>query len=198
MKENKQLIGLDLDDVIIDFNEGLMHYHNALYGTSYTRKDITSWALENTWGCTTNEAIQRVYDFYHSEEHGRCPAVRGAVDMIHQLSVVYSITVITSRPENVRELTTNWLNQHVPDILGEIHFLGHYHGPESRRKSKGEVCKELGVGLFIEDSLANAENVAEQGIPVLLFDKPWNQGDLPPNTIRMYSWEGIREMLLYP
>ena len=36
-----------------------------------------------------------------------------------------------------------------------------------------------------------ASAVAEMAIPVLLFDRPWNQGSLPRNVQRVRSWTEV-------
>lgn len=39
------------------------------------------------------------------------------------------------------------------------------------------------------------EDVANCGIPVLLFDAPWNQGEMKPPITRVHSWDEIVEIL---
>lgn len=191
----RRLIGIDCDDVVIDFNTGLAIYNRRFYGTTYCREDITSYKLNSMWGCTPDEAIQRVIDFYQSDEHQNLLPVEGAVEAIERLSKNNDLVIITARPENVRGLTIELVHKHFPKVFGEPHFLGHFDGDQTHRKTKGEVCRELGVEVFIEDALSNALSVSSEGIPVLLFDTPWNQGELPPNTTRVFSWSEILKIL---
>jgi uncharacterized HAD superfamily protein len=58
--------------------------------------------------------------------------------------------------------------------------------PVGRHKSG--AASELQLDVFIEDELAVATAVGETAIPVLLFDRPWNQGVLPGNLRRVRSW----------
>lgn len=39
----KKVIALDIDDVLIQFYDGITHYHNALYGTMLTRKELVTY-----------------------------------------------------------------------------------------------------------------------------------------------------------
>jgi uncharacterized HAD superfamily protein len=59
------------------------------------------------------------------------------------------------------------------------------------KQSKEDLSIELGLNLFIEDSLSTAKKIAEKGIPVILLDKLWNQGELPENVRRVATWENV-------
>lgn len=193
----RKKIGIDLDDVVIDFNAGLCTYHNTLYGTAYGRQDIVQYELERLWGCTPNEAIQRVYDFYHSEYHANLLLVERARESLERLRENNSLVIVTSRPESVQKLTIQLLERHFPpQFFEDIRFLGLYHGVQSRRQTKGEVCRTLDIGVFVEDSFANAASVAREGISVLLFDTPWNQGDVSLNITRVFGWNDALAKLL--
>lgn len=150
MSCKKRRIGVDCDDVVIDFNEGLAKYHNKRYGTTYGRKDITSYELEgNLWDCDLDEAIQRIHDFYHSEEHTALLPTQGAVKALNRLKKSYSLILITSRPESVRALTSKLLEKHFPLIFDDAHFLGCYHKSESRGQTKAEVCKTRSAFVYL-------------------------------------------------
>lgn len=57
-------------------------------------------------------------------------------------------------------------------------------------KSKAEICKEIQADILIEDNLKYAQQVAQAGIKVLLFDYPWNQSsNLNPLIIRVCGWK---------
>ena len=57
---------------------------------------------------------------------------------------------------------------------------------------KVSVAEKFGISVFIEDAGQIAKAMK---IPVFLFDRPWNQGKLPANVLRVKSWSQIREML---
>jgi uncharacterized HAD superfamily protein len=185
-------IGVDFDDVLLDCNTSLSLFHNARYGTFYERKDIKSWYLEKTWGCTRQEAIVRVKEWYESPEHVQSHPVAGALDAISQLARLHELHVVTSRPAQVRELTQEWLERHFEDQFSGLHFTSHF---EPGIGSKSEVCRTLGISLLIEDSLLHARDVAANGTTVLLLDCPWNQEAVFGNIIRILSWEEAFDFL---
>src|SRR3989344_5898489 len=158
-------IGFDLDDVLLNFNHAPSLYHNTTYGTKYERKHVTSIELSKIWNCTIEEALRRISDFYLSAEHWNATPVDGAVENIKKLKQYHN-----------------------------IHVTNQYHG-NGLKRTKGKVCKELGIELFVDDCLENVNDVVSSGIPALLFDAPWNQGEVKPPITRVYSWDEIVDFL---
>ena len=56
---------------------------------------------------------------------------------------------------------------------------------------QAEVCREIGALALIDDALKHARDVAENGIPALLPDRPWNRESTPERVHRMNSWNEI-------
>ncbi|MDP3874906.1 MAG: hypothetical protein Q8Q22_00080 [bacterium] len=187
-------IGFDLDDVLLGFFDALHPYCNSRYGISCHRKDLTSYDLAKLWRVSEKEAINRVFDFYSSLEFQNTLPVNGAVEGIKKIKQYHHLSIITARPEELKDKTLEWLNQHFLGMFDNIYFVNHY-GSDQRR-NKGEVCNEFGVEIFVDDSLENVDDVANFGIPALLFDAPWNQGEVKPPITRVYSWDEIVEILL--
>ncbi len=191
-----RVVGLDLDDVLMDFNTGLCVFHNARYGTSFTREDIISYHLEEIWGCEQEEAIRRVSEFYCSSEHDATQPVPGAVEIVQELLDDRSVFIITSRPESVSEQTYAWIKKHFPSLAESVYFTSHFFHKESR-VTKGEVCRKLGVEVFVDDAPFHAEDVALVVSQVFLFDTPWNRNHelFLPNIQRVHSWNEIYALL---
>ena len=187
------IIGFDLDDVLLNFNDALHPYHNSRYGTSYQIENITSFDLAKLWGVSEEEKNKRVLDFYSSPEHWDAEPVAGAVKGIKNLKQYHNLSIITAKPEELKDKTLEWLNKHFPKMFDGIHFVNHYGS--GQRRGKGEVCNELAMEIFVDDSLDNVKDVANCGIPVLLFDAPWNQGEVKPPITRVHSWDEIVKIL---
>ncbi|MDO8569682.1 MAG: hypothetical protein Q7R89_02835 [bacterium] len=187
-------IGFDLDDLLLGFFDALHPYCNNRYGTSCQRGDLTSFSLAKLWGVSEEEATKRVFDFYQSSEHWGAKPVDGSVEGIKKLKQHHKLHVITAKPEELKDKTLEWLDKHFPQMFDGIHFTNHYNG-NGLKRSKGEVCKELGIELFVDDFLENVNNVANFDIPALLFDAPWNQGEVKLPITRVYSWDEIVDIL---
>lgn len=193
----KKIIGIDLDDVLLDFNTAICSYHNERYTPTYSRDSIRSFYLEDTWQCTREEAHRRILEFYETPEHRKALPVFGAKEALEELSQSYRFLVVTAKPQYLETMTREWCQTYFPNVFQEICFTNLFGGKESHiKRSKGEVCQELGIDTFIEDAPHHALDAAQTGIPVLLYDAPWNQGmKWHPNITRVYSWEEIAAKL---
>ncbi len=192
-KKSKK-IGFDLDDVLMSFSDSLREHFNLKYNKNVKRSDITSFYVEEFFDIDPTEARKAIDDFYHHEDHAQALPLEGSLDSIKKLSINNKLYIVTARPDLVKEITQKWLDKHFPNLFETIQYTNH-HDKEKRRK-KSEVAKELEIEIFIDDSLDNAKDISESGIPVLLFDTPWNQTEeLPELVTRVYSWEEIFENL---
>ena len=187
-------IAVDFDDILLDCNSSLALFHNNRYGTSYCRDDIRSWHLEKTWGCTYEEMVKRVNEWYFSDEHGGSVPMPGSQEAVVSLARNHELHIVTSRPEQIRDRTEEWLRRHFPKMFSGTHFTGHFW---NGAKNKSDVCRQLGVALLIEDSPLHAQNVASAHIPVLLMDSPWNQ-ELDADgqkIIRIKKWQDVLDFV---
>lgn len=197
VKHHPLTIGIDLDDTLLDFNSTLCEFHNQKYGTNYKRSDITKYRLDDIWNATYEQIVERIDEFYHTDLHWNSAPMEGAPEVIRELQKKHRLIIITAKPDYLREKTLMWLDKHYKDAFKEIHFLGEFHGTsDHKKKSKGELCDEIGVDIFIEDSMANAKNIARLHRPVLLLDSPWNQGELPENVKRVKGWVEVVNYIL--
>lgn len=187
-------IGIDMDDVLIDFNESLFRYHNEKFGTNYKREDATTYKVEDLWGYTVEKTRELLNDFYYSDHHNEALPVEGAIEAIEHLSKNNSLHIVTARPSLIKSETHVWIDKHFKDSFKDIHFTCKDIFDQDKRM-KSDICKELGIELFIEDSLENAMSIAGIGIPVFLIDTPWNQGELHPLVTRVKTWKEIIEKI---
>lgn len=186
-------IGFDCDDVLLDFRKGLHDYHNNVYGTNFERDEYYT-DLAKMWDCSEEESKRRVFEFYDTDKHWNTPPVLGAPEAIKHLKKYNDLFVITSRPEEIKKKTNEWIDTYFPKMFNDVCFTNQYYGGGAIR-SKGEIGKELGLDYFVDDMIHHANDVARQGIPVLLFDGPWNREKLDPGIQRVHSWDEIVQIL---
>lgn len=190
-----KVIGVDFDDVLIAFNEALCEWHNKEYGTSLTKADVVTYDFGRTWGCSTEESVTRVQRFFQSIEHRDAIPVEGAIQAIEILGEE-RVYIVTARPHEASSVTTQLIEKYFPRMVGRIHYVGKTQDYCHHVSAKAEICIALGIEFFIDDALVHAQAISDAGIPVLLFDNPWNQTDnLPCNIIRVHSWGEIVERL---
>lgn len=185
------LIALDLDGVVAEFN-----------GPAASQLGVTPpWpegGAPATWDwmtqVTTPDALRRfwsfvtprtsaVYDkaneFWRSlPKHPDCTErVRTLLDALQD-----QMMIVTARPALAHEATVNWVARHLS--LGSwvpVHLV-----PNA---PKAYAYHALGATHVVEDCRAHALDLyaINQAVKVYLVDRPYNQGTLPPSTVRCAS-----------
>lgn len=192
MPQSKK-IGVDLDDVLLAIIAGLFPWHNRLYGTNNHEDDVRPFELSSSWGCTPEEAISRVLDFYQTTEHAECLPIPGAVEAMNTLRQNNELVIVTSKPADLEAMTHAWVEKYFPQTFQGIYFTSSFITPEHKQVKKSELCRDLGIEIFIDDSITNIVDVATACEHAFLFDRPWNQEKvlLPANVTRAHSWEEV-------
>lgn len=189
MNMKRKRVGVDLDDVLLDLNTALAAFTNRAYGTSLRREDIHTFNLHEVWGCTRQEARRRIAEFYDSPEHALMIPIDGAQEALEMIASFADTFIITARPEWTRGGTEELLTRHYPSLVSAVTYTNH--------GTKAEVCRTLGVHVFVDDAPHNVDEVAPVVETALLFDAPWNRGYTPAhaNLRRVHSWIQALELI---
>ena len=192
-------IGIDNDDVLFQFNEALFSFHNRIYGTSITLEEITTFTLSEIWKCSEEEEKERVFGFYNSEDIRKMPPHDGAVETVRRLAAQHDLLVITSRPRFILASTTQHVELHFPGIFIDVVTTNAY-ARDGLKRTKSEICLELGIATIVDDSLSNVRDCAQNGIRALLFRRPWNasvpdQALTEEGIIPVSSWHEVPEKI---
>lgn len=194
----KEIVALDLDDLVFPFMETYVPYINAHKGTSFVVEDFFSFNFEEVVGGTRVESVAFVERFFDQMDRPPAP-VKGSREAVSKLSDEYDLAIVTSRTDAMRERTLDWLEEHFPATFIEVHITNGYvadNRPTKRRKS--DVCRELGAVALVDDGFHNVVDVLEVGIKGLLFgDFPWNRNvELPEGVVRVSNWNEVVDELL--
>lgn len=185
-------IGVDLDAVLGDIMTPLTDFHNRKYGTKHKLEDNTNYDLSLIWGCSKDEVVSRVYEFYFSPQLEQILPIEGAIDGVKKLAEEHELHVITSRPYVIDKPTRKWINKHFPNQFRSIFHTNQMSKSGTPRKKKSEACKQLGIELIIDDHTDFVFDCVSIGIKAFLFDAPWNQAAKKNiNVVRVKSWKEI-------
>ena len=158
------IIGIDVDSVLADLMVPLNAFHNKMSGTCITMDDYLEYSLVETWGCAHQEVVDQVYAFYESPEMDNIPLIPGAIDGITYLRQKNELIVITSRPSTTKLSTCRWLNTHFPHSFKDIILSNQFSRNNGESKTKGEIGRELGVEVMIDDHIDYVEDCIQHGI----------------------------------
>lgn len=165
-------IGIDIDDVIVNFMEGFLEHSNLKNNTFFRVDDIKNYHLwEAGLHDSKEESIKEVAEFQNSENFDKLNLIEDVKEILEKISEIYDIYFITSRPKDLKDKTENFLRKNFPKNNFKIVYSGEIHGG----KSKAEICNDFEIPIMIEDNVVYALDCARNGIKVFLLEKPWNK-----------------------
>jgi hypothetical protein len=171
---NKPVLGVDADDVFWAFNAVYVPYHNRMHGTTFTLNDIYTFDMPKMYGLPLDIILDTVRRLVH-EEHHTIEPYEDAVETFTQLSAVFDLQIITSRAETTRLITTAAFEEHAPGLFSAYHFTNGFSQAGAHvKRTKGEVCREIGAVALLEDAPGNAFDVAQTGTHVYMPRRQWN------------------------
>lgn len=178
-------IGVDIDGVIADSLSIWVKELNRHFSQDKNREDMVFYQFEKIYNVSWEE-MDRFFRTNQEILLSNLAPVEQAAEILNRFKEAHEVLLITARPEQYRSITENWLRAHtiVYNDLIMTNFA-----------DKGCYCKTMKIDIFIEDSLENALSICQEGIPVILFDAPYNQGSLPEGIIRTKNWQEIFDLI---
>lgn len=168
-------MGVDLDGVVADIVTQLVRFSRSKYDLRLVPSEFRS---ENIETCTPIRTHQLQTLFREPSFFQSMRAVQGARQLLVNLGESgYRVHIVTDRfwyPE-IHEDTREWLSNRLIRVASVVF---------ATKTEKQAVARDLGLGWFIEDQRSNA-NLLSEVCRVLLIDKPYNQGTLEPNVLRV-------------
>lgn len=198
----KKLLAVDIDNVLADFNDAFVNYANANWGSNITAEEITEdWA--KLFGIDDVEWQRRAKELFsdNSKLYRNLPLITGVERELVKLGQHFDIIAITSRSRGAESATRYWLDTNLPGVISEVHFSGIYDrfedGVDSCKRTKGELCKSLGIDFFIDDEPKHCVASADHEISTIIFGEyPTNRDFSDPRIPRAKTWEEATNLLL--
>lgn len=185
------IIGVDLDDVLVDSSWLFIDFCNGFYGTKFRKEEVIHEAFYKMWDISQQELLVRFYEYLQTDRQSDLVPMQGAQETVAILAGGHVLHLITNRAVEVKQETIQWVERHFPGAFSDFHFCSK-KGKAVALRSKSSVCKTIGVKFMLEDHPDNVYGCAEDGIHVCLFDQPWNRREFPLFAgviIRVLSWE---------
>jgi 5'(3')-deoxyribonucleotidase len=196
----KEIVALDVDDVLFPCSARVCEYHNETYGTSLKPADFYVTDLHEVFGCSPEEERRRMHIFDHEGHTQIGEPLAGALEAVAMLRKRYDLVVVTSRPVTAEEQTLNWLDAYFPNTFAQVQVrvCGNHYGNCTDFVPKPIACKELGAVALVDDQVRHAMACAEDGMQAILFgDYAWNQLEAShPNLRRALDWAEVCKFLL--
>jgi len=188
-------IGIDIDNVISNFNEELLkeylNYDKQLRNTSiinenaeYIRCGMFDWTEDEEISFYRNN-IERIAKSLKVKD--------GAKEYIDKLIADgHTIYIITGRDNGEYSDPYNMTKKWLDDNFIKYHKLILTNAYKNDKHGKTEKCIENNIDIMIDDSVNICRDCIENNIPTLLMDTPYNRKvDMP----RVHNWEEIYEYI---
>jgi len=194
---SKQVIAVDVDDVLSASASGFAAFSNRRWGAGVTADDYDEdWA--KFWKVPLEVALQRREEAHASGVFGDYATVDKAVDVLSRLKTDYDLIVVTSRQLKLKPETDAWIARHFPNIFSAVHYAGIWDTQDVKnalRQHKAGICQQLGADFLIDDQLKHCIGAAECGMRALLFGNyKWNRADnLHENITEVHTWDEVGE-----
>jgi len=183
-------IAIDLDDVLCSFIAEFLKWYNPQHQTDWQFEDVVDYHWPNFMHITVEQAIQDVHDFFLTDKFANLPVMPGAKEFIEKLAQEHELYIVTARQYIAEATTYTWLEQNFPSVFRGVLFANHYSMDGSPALTKGELCRQVGCELIIDDDGRHLDSLTKHGIKAVIIDKPWNQGHkLPVGATRVYNWD---------
>lgn len=157
----KVKIGVDIDQVIFNVIEPFLSFYNERFGTQLTIDDVYDYNLAKVLDFSSDE-LQELFDIFNEGNLLTLPPVDGALEGVKNLAKEHEIIAVTSRPLKTMAKTVESLSLTFPNCFSGIHFTGQSFDLINRHgRTKGSLCRELGLNHMIEDSLEHAKEIRE-------------------------------------
>ncbi len=197
-------IGIDVDDVVADCAAPYLRAFAAEFGVDLGDQPL-GWQLLDTFTDIPREDREefrvRLYGgpFFSQLE---CYAECG--DALARLAGAgHTLHFITARSERRRAVTEEWLERngllrHATGVhlrtLGD--FVPRSYDASGSASYKVAKALELRLDAFCEDDPVVTRELAEAGVRVFLFDRPWNADASHERITRVAGWDDVVEVVM--
>lgn len=173
------LIGVDIDNVLAEFEAAFRAWINRHSGLSLKRRHITSFLFADCCPLSHAEVDDLFRSFVDLGHLRRLSLIPHARPALIALTRAADICLVTSRPESE------------PVLSDTLYWLERKAIPHQQLLFNGRKWEiESPFDLFIEDNLEQARGLAGRGVPVLLLDYPWNRArEEGPGIRRVSGWQ---------
>ncbi|HVX23921.1 MAG TPA: hypothetical protein VG992_01075 [Candidatus Saccharimonadales bacterium] len=163
---SREVVAIDIDEVLFPFVPGFAALQNERYGTNLIVDDFFSYEFHQVLDLPVPETIDRVYDFVRAD-HGHIMPLPEAQTGLARLSEKYDLSIVTARHPEFTDHTKAWLDRHFADHFASLTFIG-YAPIMEKPQTKVSVCRDLGAIALIDDSLGHVSECAADGLPAVL------------------------------
>lgn len=178
-------LGIDIDGTVTS-PSSILPYLNKAFNLNVTLSDVKEYDLLHLVDIPRDEFAAWFFAA-EPEIYSGSPLAEGAKEVLGEWKERYELYFISARASHLLELTKDWFTKN------ELAF---HHIELIGTHDKIATAKKYNIELFLEDKHDNAVAIHEEcGIPVLLFDTPYNREPVPEGVVRIATWSEANEWI---
>lgn len=156
-------IAIDVDEVLVHFLKPMARRR----GVKLPKNQKYNYLYREVFNCTEEESQVILHDFYMSEDFRNLKPIEGSQLAMDNLYTIFDkMYIVTGRQEIVRESTEIWIDQFFPGVFNDVILTNSFTENEIK---KIDVCRALGIGCIIDDSMATCNECIEGGVEAINF-----------------------------
>jgi 5'(3')-deoxyribonucleotidase len=156
--------------IAIDVDEVLVHLLKPMAkrrGVKLPKNQKYNYLYREVFNCTEEESQKILREFYLSNDFRHLKPIEGSQKAMENLNMVFDkMYIVTGRQEIVREPTELWIEAFYPGIFDDVILTNSFTEHEVK---KVDVCRALGIGCIIDDSIGTCNECIEAGVDALNF-----------------------------
>ncbi|MFZ1301534.1 MAG: hypothetical protein WAQ27_03080 [Candidatus Microsaccharimonas sp.] len=186
------VIAVDCDDVLVPTTPFFVEYYNQKYGTNVALAEAHIDS-DDIWGVSHDEMLERFGELMLTDAYRTLGPSEVEVAVLTELAKHHELHLVTARKEHERQATQEMLDTQLPGVFTSMEFVG-WNG------SKGEVCKQLGADVLVDDSSRHLHNAIELGLSrtgaILFGDYAWNETSHSHDDLtHCADWPAVKKVI---
>ena len=175
-------LAVDVDEVLVNLLTPMAKWR----GIKLPSQPKYKYLYREIFNCTEEQSQEILNKFYRSKDFFHLkPIVGSQRAMIHYKNNFDKMYIVTGRQEVVREATELWIDRFFPGVFDDVILTNSFTENEIK---KVDVCRALGIGYIIDDSIQTCNECIESGMEAANFIGddiyPWCE----PSEISLRGW----------
>jgi 5'(3')-deoxyribonucleotidase len=198
----KVKISINLDDVLCRFLPVFNKYYNSTLNVDARKIKLEDYkhglTFSEVWGIPEKE-VHDILNFFRAEGHyENLKVIENAKECLEELIKTNKCEfhLVTSRSNEIKNVTMEWINKNFRDIFSSIHFV---HSDEE----KCDVYKKINSKITVYNALLgitkqSKNTFLENNIYCLILDTEnyYQEKCFGNRALVIKSWEDLKELLL--
>jgi len=183
----KPVVVVDIDGVLFNTPADAVTAANEKHGTNYATSDIFNHNAEHDRTKFVIDGEDQFHNFQLNTANYR--QIDGAKSALQHLAKRATIIALTSRNYDMfYDITKQAVHDHFGNSISEVYFTTAPSNDQHREK--GEIVKELGGKVLVDDAVKYCESAVAHGLPAVLLAQPYNEtGHSWPPEYRATDWD---------